>query len=139
MTQAREVGMIDRLLEVGTCFDWISPVLAAVQGIANGPGHTFLFADDCGWSGSEVAGYLEDHGVKTWGHMVVDHTVMITVKETQARWSQYLLDRAGITLEGGAVEHSRSYSMPVRSRSPDSRGSEGWTDTLRDILNGRIF
>ena len=47
--------MLSKFLEFGTVFDWISPLVAIMQDIANGPSHTFFIPENCGWSGREVA------------------------------------------------------------------------------------
>ena len=90
--------MLDKLLEIGSWFDWISPALAQVQDIANGPSHTFLIPQASGWSGREISRMLREHGVKHWGMMIVNHTLMLSVRQKQARWADYLLQRSGIPL-----------------------------------------
>ena len=76
--------MIDDLLEALTFFDWISPTLAIAQDLANGPSHTYLIPVECGWTGNEIAQALRAQGIKTWGHMIVNHHFMITVRQNQA-------------------------------------------------------
>ena len=88
--------MLDRLLAVGSTFDWISPVVAWAQDLANGPSRTFLIPHDCGWSGKEVQRLLGRRGVKTWGLMIVGDTLMITVPLGQARHAAGLLQREGV-------------------------------------------
>ena len=107
-----------------TVFDWISPLIAEIQDIANGPSHTFLIDENITWSGREIARMLERHGVKSWGHMIVDGYIMITVRQPQAGWAAYLLEREGLPVHYGMVEGSRSPhagSLPETSResSPD--------------------
>jgi hypothetical protein len=127
--------MLRRIAEVGSAFDWISPVLSVVQDVANGPSHTFLIPDDSGWSGHEIARHLRDHGVKCWGLMIVSGTLMVSVRAAQAGWAQYLLDRAGIPIEGGRVAAAhRSVSSGPGSRGR-SRQAQGVGDTLRDWLD----
>jgi len=77
--------MLEELLELGTIFDWISPTLSIAQDLANGPSHTFLIPQDCGWTGMEIAHLLRRRGIKTWGHMIVNGTFMITVRQPQGR------------------------------------------------------
>ena len=90
--------MLDKLSEIGSWFDWISPVAAQILDIANGPSHTFLIPEGSGWSGRDIGRMLCDHGVKTWGMMIVNHTLMLTVRDKQARWADYLLQRSAVPL-----------------------------------------
>jgi len=111
--------MLDKLLEIGSCFDWISPALAQVQDITNGPSHTFLIPQASGWSGREISRMLREHGVKHWGMMIVNHTLMLTVRQKQARWADYLLQRSGIPLFN-----------PISSGQPATAGT--WPSAVRD-------
>lgn len=130
--------MIDRILEFGTIFDWISPLIAEVQDIVNGPSHTFFIPEDCDWSGREITSLLRSHGVKTWGHMTVNRRRMITVRLAQARWTQYLLDRERIPIEYGVLDE-----RPTRAAHPaqkDNRTSpfemvDRWLDKLENLLD----
>ena len=90
--------MLDKLLALGSTFDWISPLIAAIQDRRNGPHHTFLIPHTCGWSGREIEHMLRRYGVQTWGGMIVKDTIMITVPQSQARWGEYLLEREGVPL-----------------------------------------
>jgi len=123
------VGFFDELLQIGTIFDWISPTLSIVQDVANGPSHTFLIPQDCGWTGMEIANLLRRRGIKTWGHMIVNGTFMITVRQPQAQFAQYLLEQAGLPtgIEPGSSQHGQR-----RSKA----GSLG--DLLREIGNIRL-
>ena len=87
---------LEKLLEMGTVFDWISPTLSIVQDVANGPSHTFMIPQDCGWTGHEIARLLQRRGIKTWGHMIVNGTIMITVRRPQAEFARYLMGQAGL-------------------------------------------
>jgi len=100
------------LLQMGTVFDWISPGLSIVGDLANGGGHTFLIPEDCGWTGHEIAKMLHSRGIKTWGHMNVNSTFMISVKPSQAAFAHYLLERAGLPI--GAEPAQRG--QPVQRR-----------------------
>ena len=90
--------MLDKMTDIGRSFDWITPMLAQIQNIINGPSHTLLIPEASGWSGREIGRMLRRHGVKYWGMMIVKHTLMLTVRQKQARWADYLLQREGIPL-----------------------------------------
>lgn len=91
--------MFNGLLKFGTCFDWISPVAAIINNIRNGPAVTFLISVNCGWTGREIANYLRQNGVETWGHMIINDTFTISVRESQFERAQYLLAMAGLPME----------------------------------------
>jgi hypothetical protein len=115
--------MIDKLLEVGTVFDWISPLIAAIQDRTNGPSHTFMIPDDCGWSGFQIEHLLKGYGVKLWRKMVVNHSIMVTVRLSQAHYAQDLLLRAQIPIEYGMLDE--------RSRQPGTARRERRGSTAR--------
>ncbi len=108
--------MLDKLLDFGTTFDWITPLIAEIQDITNGPAHTFLIPEDCGWSGRAIERVLKDQGVKTWGLMIADNMILITVRQAQARWAQYLLGRERIPIAYGVVDDRPQ--VQVRRRQP---------------------
>jgi len=129
--------MFDKLLEFGTTFDWISPLMAEIQDIANGPSHTFLIPEDCGWSGRAIERLLKDKGIKTWGLMIVDNMILVTVRQAQARWGQYLLDRERIPIAYGVLDE-RVSSDTHRSKNAGSAGPlgllDGWLEKLESLL-----
>lgn len=91
---------LDDVLRAGTVFDWISPVLAIVNDIRKGPAVTFLIHVACGWTGREIANYLHQNGVETWGHMIINDYFTISCRESQASWARHLLMQAGLPVEG---------------------------------------
>lgn len=130
--------MLDKILELGTVFDWISPLLAEIQDQTNGPSHTFLIPEACGWSGRDIEHLLRSHGVKTWGLMIVDRMIMITVRQAQARWAQYLLERDRIPIAYGALD--KRTARPARPAQKGDRTRpfetvDRWLDMLEDLLD----
>jgi len=87
------------LLALGSVFDWISPLLAFAQNMGKGPTYTFLVPWSCGWSGRELKRLLKGRGVNSWGYMVIDNTITLTVQRRQANWTQCILDQSGIPVE----------------------------------------
>lgn len=130
--------MIDRILEFGTIFDWISPLIAEAQDIVNGPSHTFFIPEDCNWSGGEIASLLRKHGVKTWGHMTVNRMRMITVRRPQARWAQYLLERERIPIQYGLLDESTIRASRPAQKDKQTSPLETitrWFDKLAGLLD----
>lgn len=103
--------LTDTLLQAGATLDWLSPTVAVIQSAINGPSHTFLIPRECGLSGHAIVQMLAEHGVRTWGQMVVCDTIMFTVRQAQARWAEYLLQRAGIPIISRPVAE-KSLSLP---------------------------
>ena len=92
--------MLDRILEVGSAFDWISPLAGALGDFLNGPSHTFLIPYAASpLTGREIAWMLGKRGVRSWGHMIVSGKLMVSVNLSQARWAQHLLEQVGVPIE----------------------------------------
>ena len=131
--------MLDKFLAFGATFDWISPVAAWVQDFANGPSHTFLIPHACGYSGLEIQRLLQGKGVKTWGLMVVEDTLMVTVPLPQARWAAHLLQGAGVPFGGGVPGASpaprRSPGQARSAKADPSSSLTAWVDGLADALD----
>ena len=114
--------MIDKLLEIGAGFDWISPLAGIVGDAVHGPSHTFLIPhDSCPLSGREVELMLKRRGIKTWGAMIVDGTLMISVKAKDAGRAQAMLKGAGVPIENEVAQSTkRSRNTAGRTGSPFS-------------------
>jgi len=130
--------MLDTLLHLLASFDLISPVLAAIQNVINGPSHTFLIPEDCGWSGRRIEYLLNSYGVQPWGLMIINRMLRITVRQPQARWAQYLLEREGIPIAYGVLDR-----RPTHPPHPEKKGEltslsntlDRWLDKLESFLN----
>ncbi len=124
--------MWDRILEIGSIFDWISPVMAFLEDLVNGPSHTFLVPMPCHRSGVEMSRLLKGYGIRAWGLMIVNGKLMLTVRKAQARWAQYLLEREGIRIQHPFVPSHQSLppgASPAREPSLLLRLSS-WMDRL---------
>lgn len=79
--------MFDKLLEVGSMFDFITPLLAWILDIARWPSHTFILREgDCGgaWTEADLRQLLKREHIQVWGEMIVDNRVMFTVRKRDA-------------------------------------------------------
>ena len=137
--------MLDKMLEVGAGFDWITPVASIIGNIVNGPSHTFLVPyDSSPLSGREIELKLRRRGVKTWGLMVASGALMISVRLSQARWAQHLLEQAGVPLRNPVQTKGRRHAIRGRrsaSRSPtrDRKVAATLMDSVNEVLNTRLF
>ena len=111
--------MIDRFLAAGSTFDWISPLLAMIQDVVRGPSHTFLVDISQGWSGAEVDRILRRAGCRTWGGMIVDDVIMVTVGMDDATQGQRAL------LDAGCV--------PLNAKPGQRQGLLSWLGDLVDL------
>ena len=130
--------MLDDLLHLIASFDLLSPVLTMIQNVANGPSHTFLIPENCGWSGRQIEHLLRSHGVKTWGLMIINRKLRITVRQAQAGWAQYLLDRERIPIAYGVVdERTRRAARTPKKNSPTNLLDhlDQWLDKLENWLD----
>ena len=128
--------MFDRILKFGATFDWISPLIAIGQDIANGPSYTFLIPANCGWTGREIINLLRRNGIKTWGHMIVNDTFMISVRKPQAQWATYVLERAGIPLG----DESTDQPWDQRTAGETDRGQADTLEAeLKRALNQNLW
>lgn len=116
--------MLDRLLAVGSVFDWITPLAALILDVFRGPSHTFLIPQDSGWSGPEVEGILRKADCRPiWGQMIVKDTIMLTVPLDKALPGYLALSRAGVPMAN---------AWP---RSSERRKDESLLDQLDRLLD----
>ena len=131
--------MLNKLLEIGMSFDWITPVLAQVQNVANGPHRTFLVSGGSGWSGHRIERLLRDNGVRCWGMMIVSQKLMLTVRQEQAGWTQYLLQREGIPLlnpiASAHVATTNGGAALSRAREPRTAQRQQIVDRVSGLLD----
>ena len=117
--------MIDKMLQVGSAFDWISPAAATLQNVMRGPSFTFLIPyDDCPLSGREIELALKKRRVACWGLMVVDGTLTVSVKQAQAQQAQRVLESQGVPIENGlSAESRRAHKRPLPRNAAGRTGN----------------
>ena len=131
--------MFDSIVRIGANLDWISPLAAIAQDILNGPSHTFLIPANCGRTGREIINLLRRRGVKTWGHMIINETITISVPKSQADWAQRLFDWAGVPTGGQPVDQPQQHSAPKHKKPAKPGREQGRNSELRDILETRLW
>jgi hypothetical protein len=87
------MGWIDKLLSVGSAFDWISPLYAIGKDISSGPHATFVIHDRAGYSVRQIESFLRAAGVVTWGCMLEGRDMRITVRKQDVRAAERVLSR----------------------------------------------
>lgn len=109
------------MFEILDSFDWITPTLAQFQDLIYGPRRILIIESGSGRSGHDINRMLQQHGVKTWGVMIVGGKLLITVKQSQAKMAQYLLQCEDVPL---------SNPMPTGERRGGIGGFIGALDRL---------
>ena len=104
----RGIAMIDKLMEVGSAPDWISPLAGYVGDALHGGGYTFLFPA-CHMTPRDIELMLRDKGVGTWGLMHVDGTTMLSVRKKDAARAYGILKAAGVPVENPPPEIGRAH------------------------------
>jgi len=112
--------MLDKVLDATSSLDWITPTLAFILDICNGPAVHLACPSGQGWSANQVVEMLKQAGVKVWGVMVVDKQITFSVREAQGRYALYWLERNGL-----AYESSLHASAPRARRSKAERHAAG--------------
>ena len=74
--------MIDKFLAFGSIFDWITPSVAFLQDLLNGPVSDFGIPANIGWRIRDIRWLLNQYGIKFWGFMYDfnDETLMFTTQ-----------------------------------------------------------
>ncbi len=132
--------MFDTLLKTGAKLDWITPTLAFFQDICNGPVVHIACPAEQGWSAVQVKEMLTRVGVKVWGLMAVDDSVVFSVRQAQARYALYWLEREGIAYESSFHAAAPHVARPAQrqvkdTRRPQPRRSRGLDGLLDGIVN----
>lgn len=118
------MSRLDDLLNIGAAFDWITPSVAFINDVLNGPTSDFGIPISAGISPGDIKRLFDQRGIKVWGLMLnpKGNTLMLTVNRSQATAAYDLLKQNGVPLE---------YS-PVAAEPPANTGS------IFDILD-RLF
>ena len=114
--------MLDKILDEGAGFDWIGPLAHILGNAVRGPSHTFgISYAGCPMTGRDIQLMLKKNGIKSWGLLVVDGTLMISVKKSDAPRAQQLMQAQGVTIENAAAPSKPQPRNAVReSGSPFS-------------------
>ena len=119
--------MIDDILKFGSGFNWITPAIAFIQDLANGPARHFGIPALAVLDKRDIKRLLTKHGVRVWGLMYnLDmDTLMFSVPEAQAKWTYYLLQRENIPVlyapsevVNSSTHRSRSSPTHATKRNP---------------------
>lgn len=102
---------------------------------------TFEVPRDSGWTGADVESLLLHYGIIAWGRRVTGQNFVLSVKERQANWAEYLILRRGIPLDSPLfnpdnAQYTKKYAPGDRPPAWADRGSavSGTVDKLSEWL-----
>jgi hypothetical protein len=124
VTYTGEMGMFNRLLKFGARFDLFSPAAALFNDATNGPAEFFRVPLAAGWSTFDLADLLRNSGIGFWGMRLRDDDITFRVKENQAAFTAYLLDRAAIDYDSSWAG-DQSASVRSRPKTKSANATEG--------------
>ena len=110
--------MIDKLVEAGSTFDWITPLFTFVQDFRNRPSVGYNVPVDSGWSAYAISDLLRAHGIKVWGLTIFQGTIMFRLRAAQAEYAQYLFAQNGVLYSGGLNAAKRTHKRGSTGRTP---------------------
>jgi hypothetical protein len=130
--------MLDKILQAGSGFDWISPTIAFVHDIRNRPSVDINVPATAGWSAQDLTSLLQECGIKVWGVMLVGDVIIFSVRKAQALYAQYLLERNGIPYQGGLPGHSRARPAASQEMKAEQKPTGNWLDRLLVDIGGIV-
>jgi hypothetical protein len=110
--------MIDKLVEAGSTFDWITPIFTLIQDFRNRPSVGYNVPVDGGWSAYAISDLLRAHGIKVWGLTIFQGTIMLRLRAAQAEYAQYLFAHNGVPYSGGLNAAKRTHKRGKAERTP---------------------
>lgn len=140
--------MIDKLVAVGSTFDWITPLFTLFQDFRNRPSVGYNVPVDGGWSAYAISDLLRAHGIKVWGLTIFQGTIMFRLRAAQAEYAQYLFAQNGVLYSGGLNAPKRTHKrgkvgrtpipLPGNTGQPTSSAAAADEPTRRQSLDGLL-
>jgi hypothetical protein len=129
----KEARTMDELLEIGSAWNWITPGIAFLQDLINGPGSHFGITMNAGWDKGDIRELLTRHGVRVWGLMpnLSCDMLMFAVPKTQAKWAYYLLKVRGVPVSYAPAEVVKAFERRLVRKA----GGKTPFDALFDFLD----
>lgn len=109
--------MLDKAIEIGASFDWITPLWTFYQDWRNRPSAGFAVAADTAWSAYAIQDLMAEHGIKTWGWRIIDGLILFRLRTAQAAYAEYLMEQHGVPWVGSSDYRRRKiHHKPFRQR-----------------------
>jgi hypothetical protein len=93
--------MLDTLLNIGSAFNWVSPLFAFFLDIFFGSACDFGVVAHAGWDRLDIQYLLKSNDVDVWGMMYNydGDILMFTVRDIDAEFTYDLLASVGVPIE----------------------------------------
>ena len=99
--------MIDKAIEAGTVFDWITPLWTFVQDFRNRPAVGFWIPKDSGESAFVLQRQLRAKGIRTWGWIYYGDNLLFRCRLAQAQYAEYWLQQWDVPYTGSKRQTRR--------------------------------
>jgi hypothetical protein len=96
------MSTLDDFEKALTVFDWISPLLAGIRDLKEGPNVTIFMPENAAGARDSraVGNVLRDfYAIESWGYMLVNGYFMLTIHKRNADKAAWALNREGIPYE----------------------------------------
>lgn len=144
LAQLDLINRLDGLVSTFIHADWegayrrAGPVGIAGEFLASLTGQnawTLMVPEEAGWTGLEVERLLTRHGVRIWGRGFMGGHLYFHVKRRQARWAEYLLWRAGISVLSRPFDPRNQRYAERRPRASEPPGGSDHTRLKKGLLD----
>ena len=121
--------------------DIVSPTITLFKNLRNGASVRFFVPYDVGWSAVQVRQMLESKGLIVWGLTVAGEDITFLVRETQARYAAYWLDRHHLpnesTMKADPTGKDKAQAESATA-SAAKRHNKGMFDGVLDGIDGLV-
>lgn len=117
--------------------DWINALDGIIGGLGHGGTHLFTFSTETGWLFFRVELLLRHYHIPVFGRSIVGKGEQgLRVRNTQARWAEYIICSAGIPLTCPLIDQRNDLpSGTTRPMPPPWTPGSGATTPIGHILD----
>lgn len=142
--------MLNGMVNALSGCDIVSPTISLFRSMRNGPSVRFFVPYDLGWSAVQMKKMLESKGVIVWGLTVAGEDITFQVRETQARYAAYWLQRHRLPFESTSKESLNGKGPSgtdgtgggrqenAKNGKPGKTGKQGMFDGVLDRIDGMV-
>lgn len=140
--------MFEKMVRISASWDWVTPMIAFFQDWRYRPSTGFSIPYGHSYSAWEIKRFLKSKGIRVWGVMVIGDNIILRVREAQALYAEYWLQRMGVPYEGGlSLEAAEKYRAarpqteregpePERAAPKKRAGLTGVLDSIDTVADG---
>ena len=92
--------MLDKMYNIGSAFDWITPAVAFLKDFIYGPASDFGIPAYAGWRPRDIKRLLRRDDLRVWGFMLnfSGDTLIFTVPKSESQRAYKILQQAGVPI-----------------------------------------